>query len=120
MTVGRIWVNGKDKGSGFALATPHSRTTRVVLTANHVVCNQGAPSFQFVTQAGRRLPVERVERDEDLDVAVLHLSEDVAEGLAVGRAVDGATWQVETQPRGNDPKLTGTISAMRRRFKNEK
>ena len=24
MTFGRIWANGEDKGSGFALATPHS------------------------------------------------------------------------------------------------
>jgi tetratricopeptide (TPR) repeat protein len=46
----------------------------------------------------------------------LHLSEDVAEGLAVGRAVEGGSWQVETQPRPNDPKLYGTITDTHRRF----
>ena len=89
MTVGRILANDKDKGSGFALATPHSGSTRVVLTANHVVGNQEASSLQFVTQDGQRIPVERVERDDDLDIAVLHLGEDVPEGLAVGRAIEG-------------------------------
>ena len=116
MTVGRILGNDKDMGSAFALATPNSGSTRVVLTANHVVGKHEAASLQFVTQAGRRIPVERVERDDDLDVAVLHLSEDVVEGLAVGRAVEGGSWQVESQPRDNDPKLTGTISATRRRL----
>src|SRR6266496_5368100 len=101
MTVGRILVNDIDKGSGFALASPNSGFTRVALTANHVVRNQEASSLQFITQAGRRIPVERVEKDDDLDVAVLHLSEDVPEGLAVGRAIEGAAWQVETQPLGN-------------------
>jgi len=52
-----------------------------------------------------------VERYNDLDVAVLHLSEDMAGGFAVGRAVEEESWQVEAQPRGNDPKLTGTINA---------
>ena len=116
MTVGRILGNDIDKGSGFALATPHSRTTRVVLTAKHVVGDQEPSSLQFLTQAGRRIPIERVERDEDLDVAVLHLGEDLAEGLAVGRATEEAAWQVETQPLGNDPKLTGTVTTTRRQF----
>lgn len=116
MTVGRILGNDKDMGSGFVLATPNSGFTRVALTANHVVRDQEAPSLQFVTQVGQRIPVKPVERDDDLDVAVLHLSEDVAEGLAVGYAVEGGSWRVETQPRGNDPMLTGTISATRRRL----
>src|SRR5947208_855856 len=101
MTVGRILGNDKDMGSGFALATSHSRTTRVVLTARHVIGDQEPSSFQFLTEDKRMIPVERVERDDDLDIAVLHLSEDVAEGLAVGRAVEEGSWQVETQPRGN-------------------
>jgi len=116
MTVGRILVNDNDKGSGFALASPHSEYTRIALTANHVVRGQEASSFQFVTQAGQKISVERVERDKDLDVAVLHLGEDVAEGLAVGRAVKGAAWQVEAQPLGNDPKLTGTVTDTHRQF----
>ncbi len=112
MAGGRILVQGKDEGSGFAL------TPRVVLTANHVVRNREAPSLQFATEAGRRVPVERVERDDDRDIAVLHLSEDVPDVLRVGHAVERAAWQVETRPRGNDPQLTGTVSAARRPFKN--
>ena len=116
MTVGRILENDIDKGSGFALATSPSRTTRVVLTAKHVVGNQEPSSLQFFTEDKRRIPVERVEWDNDLDVAILHLSEDVAKGLVVGRAVEGGSWQVETQPRPNDPKLYGTITDTHRRF----
>ncbi len=116
MTVGRILVNDKYKGSGFALATPHSEYTRVVLTANHVVGNQEASSLQFVTQIGRKISVERVERDDDLDIAVLHLGEDVTEGLVVGQAIEGAAWQVETQPLSKDPKLTGTVTSTHRQF----
>ena len=116
MTVGRILVNDKDKGSGFALATPHSEYTRVVITANHVVGNQEASSLHFVSQVGRKISVERVERDDDLDIAVLRLGEDMSEGLVVGQAIEGAAWQVETQPLGNDPKLTGTVTATHRQF----
>jgi FHA domain-containing protein len=121
MTVGRsrplsILVNNEDKGSGFALATSPSGSTRVALTANHVVGKQKASSFQFVTQASVKVPVDRVEGNEDLDIAVLYLGEDVAEGLAVGKAVKGAAWQVETQPLGNDPKLTGTVTDTHWRF----
>jgi len=112
MAGGRILVQGKDEGSGFALAP------RIVLTANHVVRNREALSLQFATEAGRLVPVERVERDDDRDIAVLHLGEEVPEVLTAGHAVEGAAWQVETQPRGNDPKLTGTVTATRRPFVN--
>ncbi len=78
--------------------------------------NQEASSLQFVTQVGRKISVEHVEWDGDLDIAVLHLGEDVPEGLVVGRAIEGAVWQVETQPLGNDPKLTGTVTATQRQF----
>ena len=117
MTVGRILANGIDQGSGFALATPDSSTTRVVLTANHVVGDHS--SLQFVTQDGQGIPVERMEGDDDLDVAVLHLGEDVPGGLAVGYAVDGANWKVETQPSPNNPMLEGTITATNLRFKKQ-
>ena len=116
MTIGRIIGNNKDMGSGFALATSHSGSTRVVLTANHVVDKREASSIQFTTMSGVRNPVERIVRDEELDVAVLYLGQDVPEGLAAGRATERATWQVETQPRSNDPKLTGTINAIRWRL----
>jgi hypothetical protein len=86
MTIGRILGNNQDRGSGFALATSHSGSTCVVLTASHVVDSQEASSIQFATQSGPRIPVERVERADDLDIAVLYLGEDVAGGLAKGQA----------------------------------
>ena len=112
MTIGRILGNNKDMGSGFALATSHSGFTRLVLTANHVVGKQEALSIQFATSSGATIPVERVVRDEELDIAVLYLSEDVSGGLAKSQAVEDARWKVLNQPRGNDPMLKGTIDAI--------
>src|SRR3712207_7082674 len=40
--------------------------------------------------------------------------------LAVGEVDAGATWYVDAQPRGNDPVLTGTISATRRPLINDR
>jgi hypothetical protein len=114
MVTGRICAKEKDRGSGFALAA------RIVVTANHVVRGQEASSLLFVLDDGRRYQVERVEPDEILDVAVLHMAEDVPEVLLVGPAVEGLNWQVESQPLGNDPLLTGTIDATDRRLVNEK
>lgn len=111
MTIGRILGNKKDLGSGFVLATSHAESSRVVLTATHVVNNQGNSSLQFVTRSGSRIPIERVARNEELDIAVLYLSEDVPGGLAKSQAVEEAGWRVLTQPRGNDPILKGTIDA---------
>ena len=121
MAAGRILVDGRDRGSGFALATGLGEPSRIVLTAAHVVRTQKeAPEIRFITEAGQTASVERVERDDGLDVAVLHLDEEVPEGLARGQAEEGVTWQVEARPRGNDPKLTGVISDTRRPFENER
>jgi Trypsin-like peptidase domain len=114
MAMGRILADGKDKGSGFALAS------RVAVTANHVVRRQAAESLHFALGNDRTVAVDRVEGDETLDVAVLHLREKVAEVLAVGHATEGGYWRVEAQPQGNDPLLTGTIDAARRRLVNDK
>jgi len=136
MAVGRILLNRKDKtgkdktdllGCGFALATTLGAPSRVVLTAYHVIVADKqrnvmyeTSSLRFATEAGRMIPVFDVQVAEDLDIAVLHLSEEVREGLAVGHAVEGAAWQVEAQPLGSDPKLTGTITATRRRFTDDR
>jgi hypothetical protein len=110
VTVGRILVNGADHGSGFAL------DARLVVTANHVIGASDAAALQFETDAGRTLKIEQVDRDVDLDVAVLRVAEDLTEVFAVGRAVQGAKWAVETQPLGNDPRLDGTITVLRRKL----
>jgi predicted ATPase/Tfp pilus assembly protein PilF len=109
MTIGRILANGKDKGSAFALASPGSSTTRVVLTAHHVVRGQDLRSLQFAPYR-ERVGIASMQSDAALDVAVLYLAEDLPGGLKVGEARVGESWQVEAQPRPNDPALTGTIS----------
>jgi hypothetical protein len=52
MTIGRVLARGKDKGSGFAIATGTGASSRVALTAAHVVRGQDASSIQFVTPPG--------------------------------------------------------------------
>jgi hypothetical protein len=116
MTIGQILIKDKFKGSGFALAAPHSESTRVALTALHVIDNQETPSVRFLTQFGQSVPVEYVESDKDLDIALLHLGEDISGGLVVDRATEGMEWQVQTRPLSNDPKLTGTVTATRRQL----
>jgi hypothetical protein len=66
MAIGRVCSDGHDEGTGFALAP------RLAVTANHVA-RDGPLSFAV---GGRTIAVERVARDEALDVAVLHLAED--------------------------------------------
>jgi hypothetical protein len=112
MVVGRILVNGSDAGSGFAF------NGKLALTANHVVRGQEAKYLQFTSTDGRNFQVQRVEGDCDLDVAALHLCEEVPEVLAIAHAREKVAWEVDCQPRGNDPKLTGTISAVHMPFEN--
>jgi hypothetical protein len=116
MTIGRVLARGRDKGSGFAIATGAGASSRVALTSAHVVRGRDASSIQFVTPTGRTIPVERIASDEDIDVAVLHLGQDV-DGFAVARARERLAWQVEARPRANDPRLTGTVSDTQRRFR---
>src|SRR4249920_311457 len=110
MVVGRVLVDGRDGGSGFAL------TPRLAVTANHVVGGYKAESLQFTTADERPVQVSRVESDEQLDVAVLRLAKPVPGDLAVGQVVSGAGWEVEARPRGNDPLLTGIVDSTRRRL----
>lgn len=122
MTVGRILYKGEggtvDRGTGFVLATKLGEPSRVVLTANHVVRGKEAAFIYFALEGDRIYSVERVERDEGIDVAVLHLREVAGEGFACGQAREHLRWQVDARPRGNDPKLTGSITAVDRSFTN--
>lgn len=99
------------------LATPCAETSRLALTAKHVVGNHEAASLQFVTRSDQRIPVASVQWDDDLDVAVLHLGEDVPGGLTVGHAAVDAAWRVQTQPLSNDPELTGIVQVTHRPFR---
>jgi tetratricopeptide (TPR) repeat protein len=110
--IGRIRLRDLDKGTGFTLGP------RLVVTANHVARDGDETTLSFAVEE-RRIAVERVERDEVLDVAVLHLAEDAPATLEVGRAEAEASWRVEAQPRDNDPMLSGSITATRWRIAND-
>lgn len=117
MATGRILINGRMGGCGFVLATPRAETSRIALTAKHVIGNHEAASLQFVTGIEQKISVASVQGDDDLDVAVLHLEAGVPGGLAVARAVEDAAWRVETQPLNNDPELTGTVQVVDHPFR---
>lgn len=110
-TAGRLRVSDHDRGSAFPIAP------RLVITANHCVRGCVAASLLFAFD-GREIPVEDVEFDECLDVALLSLAEDAPSTLAAGEVTVGEGWRVESQPRENDPLLTGTITAARWRITN--
>jgi tetratricopeptide (TPR) repeat protein len=110
---GRILAQGKDKGAGFAVAP------RLVLTANHVVRGQEESSLQFVGETAIPINIMRVRRAEELDIALLYLTNDASDVLSVCDGADELEWRVEMEPRGNDPWLTGVITASRRRFTNQ-
>lgn len=112
MSVGRILAHGHDVGSGFVLAAATSTCSHIAVTANHVVRNHEDSSLQFLLADDEKISVERVERDDTLDIAVLYLAEGVGDGLQVADAVEGDAWAVNTRPRVNDPRLTGYITAV--------
>jgi tetratricopeptide (TPR) repeat protein len=111
---GRITSNDKDRGAAFAI------TARLAVTAHHVVREREAASLRFIEDSGRTIEIDRVEGDEELDIALLHLRADASDVLPLGEAADEFNWRVEMQPRGNDPWLTGRITAARRKFINQR
>ncbi|WP_199509385.1 HEAT repeat domain-containing protein [Nucisporomicrobium flavum] len=115
MTIGRILARGDFRGSGFVVAVGPGRSSRVAMTAEHVIRGCEEASLQFVTDSGRAVGVERAETDADLDVAVLYLAESV-DGFAAARARDRLDWLVDSRPRPNDSRLTGIITDARRPF----
>lgn len=93
-------------------------TARVVITANHVVRGVDAREIAFQPPEGPAVAVERIDRDPDLDVAVLFLNADVVSWFVSAQARIGAEWQVTAQPVGNDPRLTGTVTDVARSVDN--
>lgn len=114
MLGGRIRSGDRDRGAAVAIAP------RIAVTANHVVRSQDVAALRYFEDSGRAIRVERVDGDDALDVALLHLKEDATDVLPLGEAADGFAWRVEMQPRGNDPWLTGSITAAQRRFINQR
>jgi tetratricopeptide (TPR) repeat protein len=104
--VGRILVGGHDAGGAGVAVAP-----RVVMTARHVVRDRGDEPVHFRPAGGPPVPVERVEEDEQLDAAVLHLAGAVDDWLPLTAPMAGARWRVDSPPPGNDPPLHGHIAA---------
>jgi tetratricopeptide (TPR) repeat protein len=113
LVAGRIRERGLDRGSAFPIAP------RLVVTANHCIRGCDLAALRFAVD-GREIVVEDVEQDESLDVALLRLVADAPSPLTLGECKVGAGWRVESQPRENDPMLSGTINADRWRITNRR
>ena len=143
--VGRVLIDGRDSGSGFAISDG------CTLTAGHVVrpvtekspvgqrlpaakplqatviCirDRGEPSpveaeVEYRPEDDEPIPVTRIEVNSRLDVAVLYLQRPAPAVLPVGPVAIGAEWRVETQPKPSDPALTGTVTDAHRRLRNQR
>lgn len=112
---GRLWYHGYDAGVAFAL------TSSVVVTAWHVIRDlPGLPCY--LPDHGESIPVEEIDKDEQLDVAVLRLGGSVPAKLAVSKEKlePYARWRIDTNPLGNDPGLRGKVEAYDRQMRTEK
>lgn len=109
---GQVLVGERFNGGGCAVSP------RAVLTARHVIRDRKDARLGFRLPTGRTVEVIRTEDDEQLDIAVLHLAEDV-DATYVTTAVAGDEWRVlRPPPAGNDPELSGTVTSAARRIKN--
>lgn len=109
MTNGRIVCRQRDIGAGFCL------TDRVVATAAHVVRGRTASELVFVTGTGARarsVQVEKVEIDETIDVALLWVGRSMSAVPALAEVAVDARWSAVAQSLGNDPQLSGTVTAV--------
>ena len=140
---GRVLLNGKDSGSGFAIADT------LAVTAGHVAWSEKMPGSGHRLGAGpsgpavvylvdhgepaaaaavveyhpagaEPIPVTRVEVSTSLDVAVLHLQRPAPASLpAAGQVTAGEQWRVDTRPDPGAPVLRGTVTEPHRPLKNE-
>jgi len=105
---GRVIVDGRDRGGGFALQP------RVTVTAAHVIGDHEPSAIRYLPSAdAESIRVASVEIDRELDVAVLMLEGDAPVPLLAGRAAEDARFQVDASPGPYDPRLTGVIRAIR-------
>jgi hypothetical protein len=108
-----VWVDDQDAGGGCAV------TPRGVLTANHVVRDRRSDQASFHPTDGQACPASRIESDGVLDIAVLHLEQDV-HPTPIADAVAKARWEAPLLPTGHDAQLSGVIDVALRPFKNER
>lgn len=106
MIDGRVVVRGRMAGTGFCL------TDRIVVTAAHVVRGRVAADVAFETAAGHPIAVERIDVDASIDIAVLWVAVSVPVVATLAEVLPSSEWCVTAQPRGNDPRLTGTVTAV--------
>jgi hypothetical protein len=104
---------GRFLGSGFVL------TTNLAVTANHVVRGR-SPDELTVHTAGGKARVLRLDADEEIDAAVLHLDQASLCRTWVGDPVAAAPWVITTGPQGNDPQLSGTVATAARTIVNDR
>jgi len=141
---GRVLLDGRDRGSGFAI------TGNRALTAGHVVrdaiermaggleplvaapsgpvlvclVDHGEPAavravVQYQPEDAEPIPVTRIEVSTSLDVAVLHLQRPAPAMLpAAGQVTADEQWRVDTRPDPGAPVLRGTVTEPQRPLKN--
>lgn len=142
---GRVLIDGRDTGSGFAITDGRALTAGHVVrpvtekmpggqqlpvagpAAATVVCvrDRGEPCpvravVEYQPEGAEPIPVTRIEVNSALDVAVLHVQRPAPAVLPVGPVTAGAEWRVETRPKASDPALTGTVTDPHRRLQNQR
>jgi hypothetical protein len=102
---GRILIGGRDCGAGVAISP------RIAITAYHVIRKSADQLIEFSIADYKRFQVERFQADEERDIAALYFSEVIDDWLPVSTPAIGAKWRATSAPPGNDPVLTGTVTA---------
>jgi hypothetical protein len=105
---GTIVAAGEIVGFGFPL------TTRVAITAAHVVHGLRAQDLAFVPDGAPEVLVDGVDVSTDLDVAVLRLAADVPAYQRWTEPRKKASWSADARWLANDPLLVGDITTPRR------
>ena len=142
---GRVLIDGRDTGSGFAITDGRALTAAHVVRpvtekmpagqqlpaagppAPAVVCvrDRGEPFpvrvvVEYQPEGAEPIPVTRIEVNSAPDVAVMHLQRPAPAVLPVGPVTTGAKWRVETRPKASDPALTGRVTDPHRRLQNQR
>ena len=103
--VGRVAVDGHDKGGAFAI------DERLVLTAHHVVRTAGDAAISYRPIGRDEVDAIQVRPLPELDVAAIELADGV-ESLTAVWPRNGASWRSVSPPPGADPHLTGKIDSI--------
>ena len=116
MTDATILLEPGSRASGSAfLCLPGT-----VVTAAHVLDGKPAENVRVRLGEGTVLPVDRVERADELDIAVLRLTAEDGRPVRAGAAGVDTRWVVTSRPKDNDPALSGRVAATRRDIVNDR